>query len=168
MFILSIICLFVFLVSSVTKGKQMIPVMKSIGVHASVFGNHDFGKWSGWNKNHKFHFLFYSHFLQHETKLLIDSKNIHRKYTLIRLIFALLQISRIFYSRIQFSRTPISRTFILVVKEKFYQSKNMCFTLFPVSCNLIFVSLFKRNISRIFKNNNFAQPFAALRENLVN
>ena len=33
-------------------------------------------------------------------------------YTLIHLIFAQLQISRIFISRIQFSRTPISRTFI--------------------------------------------------------
>ena len=35
-----------------------------------------------------------------------------KAYTLIYLIFAQLQISRIFFLRIQFWRTPISRTFI--------------------------------------------------------
>ena len=27
-----------------TKGKQMIPALNKIGVHAAVYGNHDFGK----------------------------------------------------------------------------------------------------------------------------
>ena len=40
--------------------------------------------------------------------------------------------------------------FVVVVKEKFYQGKKMCFTLFPVSRNLIFAPLSKRNISRTF------------------
>jgi len=31
-------------VSNVTKGKQMVPVINAIGVHAAVYGNHDFGK----------------------------------------------------------------------------------------------------------------------------
>ena len=55
---------------------------------------------------------------------------------------------------------------VVAVKEKFYQGKKMCFTLFPVSRNLIFAPLFKRNISRTFnfrlvkcaKKYNFAQP----------
>ena len=43
--------------------------------------------------------------------------------------------------------------FVVAVKEKFYEGKKMCFTLFPlfpVSRNLIFAPLFKRNISRTF------------------
>ena len=31
-------------VSTVTKGKQMIPALNKIGVRAAVYGNHDFGK----------------------------------------------------------------------------------------------------------------------------
>lgn len=30
-------------VSTYTKGEQMVPVLNEIGVHCSVFGNHDFG-----------------------------------------------------------------------------------------------------------------------------
>ena len=43
--------------------------------------------------------------------------------------------------------------FVVVVKEKFYQGKKnvfYSFPLFPVSRNLIFAPLFKRNISLIF------------------
>lgn len=35
-------CLNPSIMSTVTKGKQMIPVMNTIGVHAAVYGNHDF------------------------------------------------------------------------------------------------------------------------------
>ena len=31
-------------VSSVTGGKQMIPILNALNVHVAVFGNHDFGK----------------------------------------------------------------------------------------------------------------------------
>lgn len=34
-------------VSIITEGRQMIPVLNSIGVHAAVYGNHDFGKGTG-------------------------------------------------------------------------------------------------------------------------
>ena len=30
-------------VSIVTEGRQMVPILKAIGVHAAVYGNHDFG-----------------------------------------------------------------------------------------------------------------------------
>ena len=58
---------------------------------------------------------------------------------------------------------------VVVVKEKFYQGKKMCFTLSPVSRNLIFAPLFKRNISRskmrekliISRNHLFAQRLCA-------
>lgn len=30
-------------VSTFTKGEQMVPVLNDVGVHCSVFGNHDFG-----------------------------------------------------------------------------------------------------------------------------
>ena len=33
-----------FSVSIFMKGEQMIPILNAIGVHAAVFGNHDFGK----------------------------------------------------------------------------------------------------------------------------
>ncbi|GFR03319.1 metallophos domain-containing protein [Trichonephila clavata] len=33
------------IMSTFTKGEQMIPVLNSFGVHCSVFGNHDFGKY---------------------------------------------------------------------------------------------------------------------------
>lgn len=32
------------LVSTFTKGEQMIPVLNKIGTHCAVLGNHDFGK----------------------------------------------------------------------------------------------------------------------------
>lgn len=32
------------IVSTFTKGEQMIPVLNEIGVHCAVLGNHDFGK----------------------------------------------------------------------------------------------------------------------------
>eukprot|EP00794_Sanderia_malayensis_P018960 gene18960-20866_t len=35
-------CLNPSLMSTVTKGKQMIPVLRGIGVHAALYGNHDF------------------------------------------------------------------------------------------------------------------------------
>lgn len=34
---------FSFLVSTFTKGEQMIPVLNDIGTHCAVLGNHDFG-----------------------------------------------------------------------------------------------------------------------------
>ena len=53
-FVLSTLCSSLFLfslvlfslptVSIVTEGRQMIPVLKAIGVHAAVYGNHDFGE----------------------------------------------------------------------------------------------------------------------------
>ena len=33
-------------VSTVTRGEQMIPVLNAVGVHAAVYGNHDFGEWT--------------------------------------------------------------------------------------------------------------------------
>lgn len=33
-----------FLVSVVTLGKQMVPVLNSLHIQAAVYGNHDFGK----------------------------------------------------------------------------------------------------------------------------
>ena len=33
-----------FTVSTFTKGEQMVPVLNHLGVHCSVYGNHDFGK----------------------------------------------------------------------------------------------------------------------------
>ena len=33
-----------FLVSTFTKGEQMVPVLNQVGVHCSVYGNHDFGE----------------------------------------------------------------------------------------------------------------------------
>ena len=36
--------LFVLLVSTFTKGDQMVPVLNQLGVHCAVYGNHDFGK----------------------------------------------------------------------------------------------------------------------------
>lgn len=30
-------------VSTFTKGEQMVPVLNALGIHCSVFGNHDFG-----------------------------------------------------------------------------------------------------------------------------
>lgn len=35
--------IFVALVSTYTKGRQMVPVLNAIGTHCAVFGNHDFG-----------------------------------------------------------------------------------------------------------------------------
>lgn len=35
---------FFFLVSTFTKGEQMVPVLNEVGVHCAVLGNHDFGK----------------------------------------------------------------------------------------------------------------------------
>ena len=34
----------VLLVSTFTKGEQMVPVLNQLGVHCSVYGNHDFGE----------------------------------------------------------------------------------------------------------------------------
>ncbi len=31
-------------VSTITKGKHMNPILNALGIKASVFGNHDFGK----------------------------------------------------------------------------------------------------------------------------
>ena len=36
-------CVVLFAVSTVTKGKQMGPVLNACGVHCAVYGNHDFG-----------------------------------------------------------------------------------------------------------------------------
>ena len=36
--------LFYILVSTFTKGEQMIPVLNQLGTHCAVYGNHDFGK----------------------------------------------------------------------------------------------------------------------------
>ena len=36
-----------FAVSTFTKGDQMVPVLNQLGVHCSVYGNHDFGKYHG-------------------------------------------------------------------------------------------------------------------------
>ena len=33
-----------FAVSTFTKGEQMVPVLNQVGVHCSVYGNHDFGE----------------------------------------------------------------------------------------------------------------------------
>ena len=33
-----------FPVSTFTKGEQMVPVLNQLGVHCSVYGNHDFGE----------------------------------------------------------------------------------------------------------------------------
>lgn len=30
-------------VSTVTKGKQMVPIMNMLDIHYSLYGNHDFG-----------------------------------------------------------------------------------------------------------------------------
>ena len=30
--------------STFTKGEQMVPVLNQVGVHCSVYGNHDFGE----------------------------------------------------------------------------------------------------------------------------
>ena len=35
---------FVLAVSSVTGGKQMIPILNALNVNIAVFGNHDFGE----------------------------------------------------------------------------------------------------------------------------
>jgi hypothetical protein len=35
---------FFLLVSTFTKGEQMVPVLNKIGTHCAVFGNHDFGE----------------------------------------------------------------------------------------------------------------------------
>ena len=34
-----------FAVSTFTKGDQMVPVLNQLGVHCSVYGNHDFGEY---------------------------------------------------------------------------------------------------------------------------
>ena len=45
MLILIVVLLCHFLpVSSVTGGKQMIPILNALNVNIAVFGNHDFGK----------------------------------------------------------------------------------------------------------------------------
>ena len=31
-------------VSIVMQGRQMVPVLNSLGIHAAVYGNHDFGE----------------------------------------------------------------------------------------------------------------------------
>ena len=41
-----------FLVSTFTKGEQMVPVLNQVGVHCSVYGNHDFGE-STWRFREK-------------------------------------------------------------------------------------------------------------------
>ena len=40
----SVMMLFCFLVSSVTKGKHMVPVLNSLNIDVAVYGNHDFGE----------------------------------------------------------------------------------------------------------------------------
>lgn len=37
--------IFFILVSTFTKGEQMVPVLNDIGTQCAVFGNHDFGKY---------------------------------------------------------------------------------------------------------------------------
>ena len=32
-----------YIVSSVTKGEQMVPILNALDVNTAVFGNHDFG-----------------------------------------------------------------------------------------------------------------------------
>ena len=45
MLLLMVVLLCHFLpVSSVTGGKQMIPILNALNVNIAVFGNHDFGK----------------------------------------------------------------------------------------------------------------------------
>ena len=55
-----------FLVSTVTKGRQMIPVLNKIGVHAALYGNHDFGKFTLNLKN--------------EHKCLENKSNLHARF----------------------------------------------------------------------------------------
>lgn len=66
---LTIISIF-FLVSSFTKGEQMIPVLNAIGTHCAVFGNHDFDHGldvlSEWIKQTKFPWLM-SNVVDNET-----------------------------------------------------------------------------------------------------
>ena len=38
-------------VSTVTQGEQMIPVLNAVGVHAAVYGNHDFGEWTVYSRH---------------------------------------------------------------------------------------------------------------------
>ena len=38
------VCVCVCAVSIVMQGKQMVPILNSLGIHASVYGNHDFGE----------------------------------------------------------------------------------------------------------------------------
>ena len=46
MFLFILLLFFTHLVSIVTQGKHMIPVLNSIGIQAAVYGNHEFGEFN--------------------------------------------------------------------------------------------------------------------------